>query len=80
MINKLVLTVILLATVGGCNFEPPDGTVGPSNVPYNIRYIEGCQYIEVDSGFGHSRVYSLTHKGNCNNPLHTHTVMPEAHQ
>ena len=34
---------------------------------YRIVRIAGCEYIEVDNGAGHSRVYSLTHKGDCDN-------------
>ena len=32
--------------------------------------IEGCQYIYVDENPGNFRLYSITHKGNCNNPIH----------
>lgn len=46
----------------------------PANLEDNPRFrtitIEGCEYIEFDAGVGHSRVYSLTHKGNCKNPIH----------
>jgi hypothetical protein len=48
----------------------------PDNTPivrdnYNIRTIDDCQYIEVTyaAGFSHG-YYSLTHKGNCINPIH----------
>lgn len=37
---------------------------------YRIVKIDGCEYIEVDNGAGRNRVYSLTHKGDCNN-LHS---------
>jgi hypothetical protein len=37
---------------------------------YRIVRINRCEYIEVDNGAGHSRVYSLTHKGDCDN-LHS---------
>lgn len=32
--------------------------------------IEGCQYIKTISYTGHSYNVNLTHKGNCNNPIH----------
>lgn len=32
--------------------------------------IDGCQYIETTSFNGDGGVTSLTHKGNCNNPIH----------
>ena len=37
---------------------------------YRIVRIDGCKYIGVDNGAGGSRVYSLTHKGDCDN-LHS---------
>ena len=39
---------------------------------YKVRMIDGCQYIEYEYGLpatqGYS--YSITHKGNCINPIH----------
>ncbi len=29
--------------------------------------IDGCEYLEYRAGVSESRVYSLTHKGNCKN-------------
>jgi len=48
----------------------PDYSGG--NKPHEMRTveIEGCEYLEFDSGMGSTRVYSLTHKGNCKNPIH----------
>lgn len=38
---------------------------------YDIVTIDNCEYIEVDFvGGAYSRCYSLTHKGNCKNPIH----------
>ena len=39
---------------------------------YNIIIIDGCEYIEYDNNavLADWRVYSITHKGNCNNPIH----------
>ena len=34
---------------------------------YRIVRINRCEYIEVDNGAGRNRVYSLTHKGDCDN-------------
>jgi hypothetical protein len=36
----------------------------------NDKVIDGCQYIETVSYTGNGPVTSLTHKGNCNNPIH----------
>ena len=69
--NRIMLAVILgLVLFAGCPSEPPDGVIAPNNTKYNIRHIEGCEYIEVSFGIGDTRVYSLTHKGNCCNPIH----------
>ena len=34
---------------------------------YDIKVIDGCEYIEIDKSNGNTRVYSSTHKGNCIN-------------
>lgn len=70
MLNKILIILILLISAAGCNFEPIDGTIHPSGTEYRIRVIEDCQYIEVREGYSDSKTYSLTHKGNCNNPIH----------
>ena len=41
----------------------PDGMRGAKN--YTVKVIDGCEYIECDYGVMDQRVYSLTHKGNC---------------
>ncbi len=68
---------LLLATVlflGGCDESPYDGTIEPNGTGYRIKYIDNCQYIEIDRGIGDNRIYSLTHKGNCTNPIHPRHV------
>ncbi|GAB3975525.1 hypothetical protein GCM10028806_33280 [Spirosoma terrae] len=37
---------------------------------YKVKEIDRCEYIEVQFGSFEDRVYSLTHKGNCKNPIH----------
>lgn len=34
-----------------------------------VRY-DGCQYLIYDDGVNDDRAYSITHKGNCDNPIH----------
>jgi hypothetical protein len=37
----------------------------------NVTVIDGCQYLESAYALGTQQtLYSLTHKGNCNNPIH----------
>lgn len=55
--------------LGGCH--EPSGTRTETGKGYTILEIDGCQYIEVSFGTGSNvGYYSLTHKGNCNNPIH----------
>ena len=35
-----------------------------------VKVIDGCQYIKTTSQTGNGPVVSLTHKGDCNNPIH----------
>jgi hypothetical protein len=37
---------------------------------HEIVIIDGCEYITVDQGIAENRVFSMCHKGNCNNPIH----------
>ena len=51
----------------------------PKARPYSERVvesldtviIEGCEYFLFYEGTAESRVIFMTHKGNCNNPIHT---------
>ena len=48
----------------GCEKPQVEKTVD-TNKGYNIKTIDSCEYIEVDSGIGDYYRYTLTHKGNC---------------
>lgn len=48
--------------------DNPDGI--DAKMDFRTITIEGCEYIEYDHGILDQRVYSLTHKGNCRNPIH----------
>ena len=37
-----------------------------------IKVIDGCEYIETTTATGNGPIVTLTHKGNCNNPIHAH--------
>ena len=60
------LAYVLLVAVFLVGCEKPQGekTVD-TNKGYNIKTIDSCEYIEVDSGIGDYYRYTLTHKGNC---------------
>lgn len=69
--KRLMLAILCLI---GCD-EPPKEiakTVKTHNNP-QIVVIDGCEYIESDQGFGNTRIYSLTHKGNCKNSIHVYS-------
>ena len=53
--------------MASCSVE--GGTETGSIGDYSIKVIDGCEYIELDEGGGNTRVYSLTHKGNCINHI-----------
>ena len=73
---KKIIALIILCSLIGCNDIPNGKQINHpsnSNKPlHNFRLvdIDGCEYIEVDAGIAESAVYSLTHKGNCKNPIH----------
>ena len=62
----IAFAYVLLAVVFLVGCEKPQGekTVD-TNKGYNIKTIDSCEYIEVDSGVGEFYRYTLTHKGNC---------------
>ena len=73
MSNKKLLFIALAIGMMACN----EANVVIKKSDYTIRYgseplyevnIDGCQYLWGD--WGNATV--LTHKGNCNNPIHTH--------
>lgn len=61
-----VLGLLLFLTSCSTNV----GDVNREGDGYKIVVIDQCEYIQVNDGLGNTRVYSLTHKGNCSNPIH----------
>lgn len=70
--KKLIVLMICLVAALQMACDQPSGTRTPfaGSAATKILEIEGCEYIEYDSGIADQRVYSLTHKGNCKNPIH----------
>lgn len=64
-----LLSLIGLAGMTACSPITADKSEDTKS-GYKIKTIDGCQYIEVDDGILDQRIYSLTHKGNCINPIH----------
>jgi fluoride ion exporter CrcB/FEX len=53
--KKLLLATLLIGMMGG-------------STTYSTKEIDGCEYIETYSHGSHTS--TLTHKGNCSNPIH----------
>ena len=58
---------IIVCTMGMVSCSVEGGRETGSIGDYSIKVIDGCEYIEFDMGVGNTRVYTLTHKGNCKN-------------
>lgn len=73
MKTKLLIPVLigLSCWLGGCS-EAIDAPKTKTAAGYNLVRIDGCQYIEVERGFQYTNnyAYGITHKGNCDNPIH----------
>lgn len=69
-----LIVLCIFAVLAACNSNPapPGDTPIEQRQNYAIKTIDGCEYIEVDMGVLDGRVYSLTHKGDCKNPIHQH--------
>lgn len=72
----LLAAVFLLSSCKHSPSHPKD----PREVSidkYQVKVIDGCEYLEY-SYFMYSQVglYSLTHKGNCTNPIHYVPTLP----
>lgn len=65
--------ILIILTLGLLSCEPqaPNQSQSKQFGDYKIKTIEGCEYIEYDYGITTQRVYSLTHKGNCSNKIHS---------
>ncbi len=62
------LIILLVLAMAGCNTPRGERTTKDG---YSIIKIDGCEYIEVKDFLGaNNGYYSLTHKGDCSNPIH----------
>lgn len=72
------MLLLLPLVVGACGITPDSDKSIDSGKGYTIKTIDGCEYIEVAYGTGRTDgYYSLTHKGNCKNPIHQCATRPE---
>lgn len=67
--KKLILALLTIFMIIGCDRSKTDNSVidenwtpSPEFTTFKVIRYEGCQYILYDRG--------ITHKGNCDNPIH----------
>ena len=70
--RKVLFIIVCAMGMASCGpNQPIEGSSNSGQIgDYNIVVIGGCEYLEYRKGHGYAAVYSLTHKGNCNNPSH----------
>lgn len=61
------MLVLMSCLFIACEYNPqPTGNTTTTKLgDYDVKVIDECEYIEYSHGLGESRVYSITHKGNC---------------
>lgn len=72
------IAILFLLLTTSCNAPPNKQVNLPSPSPA-IKIIEGCEYFVIEIGTALNcpgtryckRLYSLVHKGNCKNPIHS---------
>jgi hypothetical protein len=64
--HQPAIALLIMVVTGSCGRD--SGSMKDSNVASSTVVIEGCQYLENSYRIGNN--YNLTHKGNCNNPIH----------
>ena len=76
MLKLSLLCCLILLDVGCAPL--PKGSSEERRQNFNVKIIDGCQYLEYAYGVGTDiGVYSLTHKGDCNNPKHCENQHPK---
>jgi hypothetical protein len=67
--KKVLFIIVCAMGMVSCGpRQPIEGSSKSGQIgDYTIVVIDGCEYLEYRRGSGNTAVYSLTHKGNCNN-------------
>lgn len=71
---KTFVTILLAAALIGCDTPRTPTVEEIVRVNMETIVIQGCQYIVYDSGGGATRAFAMTHKGNCDNPIHKYNI------
>jgi PBP1b-binding outer membrane lipoprotein LpoB len=66
----VLLIALLFVMLTSCINPKAPGTTTKEHGDFTIKTIDECEYLEYENGFFDSKVYSLTHKGNCKNKIH----------
>jgi hypothetical protein len=66
--KKLLLGLLLIAFTSSCTFEGAENDAYPES-KYKVINIDSCEYIYI-SRRPYGSDFSVTHKGNCKNPIH----------
>jgi len=68
---KLIVLFSIAFMTASCGKKVDKSLPREKKSGYSIVIIEQCEYIEVESMTGTTvGYYSITHKGNCKNPIH----------
>lgn len=67
---KLMLSIFILSFMSCTTVT--NNTDKKIDEHFSIRVIDGCEYIQFENGIMtfNSYSYTLTHKGDCKNPIH----------
>ena len=70
--KKILISILLIGFISSCterNVKTSQSkiVVQSGNDPLEIVIIEGCEYFKNPNSYGY---FTLTHKGNCKNPIH----------
>lgn len=69
---KLIILSLIVVSLCGCQ-KINENMISAVRDSKSVITIDNCQYIEVyNNPAGNNAMYSLTHKGNCINPIHTY--------
>lgn len=66
---KKIIVLLLIVSLVGCGYKNDKSIKGENNsdlAGLKVIVLDGCEYFQFKS----YTYYSITHKGNCKNPIH----------
>lgn len=67
--SVFLIFIVTLLLIFGCNNPHPTDTKEGEVGPYMIIRMDGCEYFHRKIGYSRE----LSHKGNCDNPIHIYS-------